>query len=72
MSRKADCYDNAVAERLFGTLKTELADDEIYRIRAGATQGLFESSEVFYNRRRRYSYLGYISPVEFERAIALN
>jgi putative transposase len=71
MSRKGECYDNAVAESFFGTLKTELVDDEDYRTRAQAKQSLFEYIEVFYNRQRRHSYLGYESPIEYERASAL-
>ena len=70
MSRKGECHDNAVAESFFGTLKTELVDDEDYRTRAEAKQSLFNYIEVFYNRQRRHSYLGYVSPVEFERATA--
>ena len=66
MSRKGECLDNAVAESFFGTLKTELVDHEDYRTRQSAKQSLFEYIEVFYNRLRRHSYLGYISPVEFE------
>ena len=72
MSRKGECHDNAVAESFFGTLKTELVDDEDYRTRQEARQSLFEYIEVFYNRQRRHSYLGYISPAEYERASALN
>ena len=68
MSRKGECHDNAVAESFFGTLKTELVDDEDYRTRAEAKQSLFNYIEIFYNRQRRHSYLGYVSPVEFERA----
>ena len=71
MSRKGECYDNAVAESFFGTLKTELVDDEDYRTREQAKQSLFEYIDVFYNRQRRHSYLGYVSPNEFERASAL-
>ena len=67
MSRKGECHDNAVAESFFGTLKTELVDDEDYRTRREAKQSLFEYIEVFYNRQRRHSYLGYVSPVEYER-----
>ena len=70
MSRKGECHDNAVAESFFGTLKTELVDDEDYQTRQQARQSLFEYIEVFYNRQRRHSYLGYISPVEYERASA--
>ena len=67
MSRKGECLDNAVAESFFCTLKTELVDHEDYRTKADAKQSLFEYIEVFYNRRRRHSYLGYVSPVEYER-----
>jgi putative transposase len=71
MSRKGECYDNAVAESFFGTLKTELVDDEDYHTREAAKQSLFEYIEVFYNRQRRHSYLDYVSPAEYERANAL-
>lgn len=71
MSRKGECHDNAVAESFFSTLKTELVDHEDYHTRSEAQQSLFEYIEIFYNRQRRHSYLGYISPVEFERANAL-
>jgi putative transposase len=66
MSRKGECLDNAVAESFFGTLKTELVDDERYRNHSEAKQSLFEYIEIFYNRYRRHSYLDYISPAEFE------
>ena len=66
MSRKGECLDNAVAESFFGTLKTELVDHEDYFTKAQARQSLFEYIEVFYNRRRRHSYLGYVSPEEYE------
>jgi putative transposase len=71
MSRKGECYDNAVAESFFGTLKTELVDDEDYYTRQAAKQSLFEYIEVFYNRQRRHSYLDYVSLSEYERALAL-
>jgi putative transposase len=70
MSRKGECLDNAVAESFFGTLKTELVDHEDYRSKDEAKKSLFEYIEVFYNRRRRHSYLGYISPVEYEARYA--
>lgn len=66
MSRKGECLDNAVAESFFSTLKTELVDDEDYRSHDEAKQSLFEYIEVFYNRQRRHSTLGYMSPVEYE------
>ena len=71
MSRKGECLDNAVAESFFGTLKTEWADHHDYKTKQQAKQSLFEYIEVFYNRQRRHSYLGYISPDEYERANAL-
>ncbi len=70
MSRKGECLDNAVAESFFGTLKTEWVDHQDYRTKQQAKQSLFEYIEVFYNRQRRHSYLGYLSPVEFERLYA--
>ncbi len=70
MSRKGECLDNAVAESFFGTLKTELVDDEDYRTRQEAKQSLFEYIEVFYNRKRRHSSLDYLSPIDFEEKFA--
>jgi transposase InsO family protein len=70
MSRKGECHDNAVAESFFSSLKTELTDDEDYFTRSQAKQSIFEYIEVFYNRQRRHSYLGYVSPVEYEQANA--
>jgi transposase InsO family protein len=70
MSRKGECLDNAVAESFFGTLKTELVDHEDYRTKEEAKKSLFEYIEIFYNRRRRHSYLGYISPAEYEARYA--
>ncbi len=71
MSRKGECYDNAVAESFFGSLKTEWSDEKDYRTRQQARQSIFDYIEVFYNRKRRHSYLNYVSPVEYERANAL-
>lgn len=66
MSRKGNCYDNAVTESFFHTLKTEHVYDYRYETRAEATQSIFEYIEMFYNRQRRHSALGYRSPVSFE------
>lgn len=66
MSRKGNCYDNAVAESFFHTLKTEHVYDYRYETRAEATQSIFEYIEMFYNRQRKHSTLGYRSPVSFE------
>jgi putative transposase len=67
MSRRANCWDNAVVESFFHTLKTELVHHRYYRTREDATQDVFEWIEVFYNRVRRHSTLGYRSPAEFEK-----
>ncbi|MSR61860.1 MAG: IS3 family transposase, partial [Planctomycetes bacterium] len=66
MSRKGNCYDNAVQESFFHTLKTELCDHEHYRTRAEARASVFEFIEVFYNCQRLHSTLGYRSPTECE------
>jgi putative transposase len=66
MSRKADCWDNAPMESFFHTLKTELVMDCDYQTREQARSSLFEYMEVFYNRQRRHSSLGYASPLDFE------
>ena len=66
MSRTGNCYDNAVMESFWGTLKTELVYHEKYKTREQARQSIFEYIEVFYNRRRRHSSLGYVSPEAFE------
>jgi putative transposase len=67
MSGKGNCYDNAVAESFFKTLKTELIYHERYRTRAEARASIFEYIETFYNRVRKHSYLEYLSPEQFER-----
>jgi len=66
MSRKGNCYDNAAVESFFGTLKTELVYQRQYATRAEARADIFEYIEVFYNRVRCHSALGYKSPVRFE------
>lgn len=66
MSRKGNCWDNACIESFFGTLKKELVHDRRYLTREQAKQEIFEYIEVFYNRQRRHSTLGYRSPAEFE------
>jgi len=67
MSRRACCYDNAAMESFWHTLKVELIHRHRFQTRAEATQAIFEFIEVFYNRLRRHSSIGYVSPVEFER-----
>ena len=66
MSRKGNCWDNAVAESFFATLKTELVHDADWHTRDEAKSALFEYIEVWYNRVRRHSTLGYKSPVQYE------
>ncbi len=70
MSRRGDCWDNAVAESFFHTLKVELTHERNYKTREEARADIFDYIEVFYNRQRRHSTLGFLSPVEFERANA--
>ena len=68
MSRKGDCWDNAMMESFFATLKKELIHHEHYATRDAARQSVFEYIELFYNTRRRHSGLGYLSPEEYEQA----
>jgi transposase InsO family protein len=70
MSRKGNCWDNAPMESFFATLKKELVHQEEYETRAHARQSLFEYIELFYNRERRHSALGYVSPAQFEEVAA--
>lgn len=65
MSRKADCWDNAVVESFFHTLKTELVylEDFNNKTREEANMKLFKYIELFFNRKRLHSYIGYLSPV---------
>ena len=67
MSRRGNCWDNAVAESFFATLKVELVHDAAWATRAAARADLFEYLELFYNGQRRHSALGYLSPRAFER-----
>ena len=71
MSRKGNCWDNACVESFFGTLKRELVYHRHYATRDEATQDIFEYIEVFYNRQRRHSTLGYDSPAEYEARTAV-
>lgn len=68
MSRKGNCYDNAVVESFFSTLKNELVHERDYYTREEAQAEVFEFIEVFYNRQRLHQTLGYVSPVQFEAA----
>jgi transposase InsO family protein len=68
MSRRANCWDNSPMESFFASLKKELVHDAVFATRADASAELFEYVEIFYNRLRRHSSLGYLSPAEYERA----
>jgi putative transposase len=67
MSRSGNCYDNAAMESLFGTIKAELIHHQTYRTRQEAKTAIFAYIETFYNRHRRHSTLGYLSPDQYEQ-----
>ncbi len=67
MSGKGNCYDNAVSESFFGTMKTEPVYFCHFRTHSEAKRAIFDYIEVFYNRQRLHSTLGYLNPVEFEQ-----
>ncbi len=67
MGRVGDALDNAVAESFFASLQTELLDRQPWPMRQMLRSVIFEYSEGFYNRRRRHSTLGYLSPADYER-----
>lgn len=71
MSRKGDCWDNAVAESFFATLKWELVEDADWHTREEARRAISEYIEVWYNRKRRHSSLGGNTPAEYEQQLAL-
>ena len=66
MSRKGNCWDNAVMENFFGSLKNEWVRDQVFATRQAAKESLFNYIEVFYNRQRRHASLGYLSPAAYE------
>jgi putative transposase len=66
MSRTGDCWDNAVAESFFATLRAELVDHETYATAHAAEQSIRDYIENFYNVERLHSHLDYVSPIEFE------
>jgi putative transposase len=68
MGSVADCYDNAMCESFFATLECELLDRTPLRTQAEARMAVFEYIEMFYNRTRRHSHLGGVSPEAFEAA----
>ena len=67
MSRRGDCYDNAVVESFFATVKRELLDRQPWATRAGTTTALAGYIDGWYNPHRRHSHLGYLSPAAFEQ-----
>ena len=67
MSRRANCYDNAVAESFFATLRWELLNRHHWPTHAAVRTAIFQYIEVWYNRQRRHSALGYLSPLQFEQ-----
>ena len=67
MSRRGNCYDNAVAESFFSNLKKERIKRKVYATREEAKSEIFEYIEVFYNRKRRHSHLNQLSPMVFEK-----
>jgi len=69
MSRRANCYDNAVAESFFATLKRELLDRQEWPTRAAVRSAIFEYIEIWYNRQRRHSSLDYLSPLQYEQRL---
>jgi len=72
MSRRGNCYDNAVAESFFHSLKTELTHHMKFETRSQANEAIFEYIAVFYNRQRLHSSNNYMSPVDFENLLLLN
>jgi putative transposase len=69
MSRRGNCFDNAVVESFFSSLKKERIRRRIYQSREEARADVFDYIEVFYNRVRRHSHLGHMSPRDFEQAV---
>jgi transposase InsO family protein len=69
MSRTGDCYDNALMESFWGSMKTEWTQHELYPTREDARRSVFEYLEIFYNRQRRHSAIGYMSPELFEASL---
>jgi putative transposase len=69
MSRVGNCWDNAVVESFFATLTKELLGDTVFATRAEASAAVFEFIEIWYNRQRRHSTLGYRTPVEYEEQV---
>ena len=72
MSKKGDCYDNAVIESFWGTLKEECLGRTTYHTRKEAKMAVFDYIETFYNRKRKHSFIGYLSPYLYEKQVREN
>jgi len=72
MSRKGNCWDNAVAESFFKTMKTEMVYHRDFKTKTEAKLAIFEYIEVWYNRQRRHSALGYLTPCQYEKTLLNN
>ena len=72
MSRKGNCWDNAVAESFFKTMKTEMVYHKSFQTKAEAKLAVFEYIEVWYNRQRTHSTLGYLTPCQYEKSLLNN
>jgi len=72
MSRKGNCWDNAVMERFFGSMKSERTDGKIYFTKTEATDDVIDFIENFYNSQRLHSTLNYMSPAAYEKLYAMN
>lgn len=72
MSRKGDCWDNAVAESFLHTLKVEMVNRQRFKTKEEAKKAVFEYIEMYYNTKRTHSTLGYLSPFEFEKKLLLS
>ncbi len=69
MSRKGNCYDNAVAESFFSTIKNELVFDKTFATREEARNNIFEYIDIFYNRQRLHQTLNYLTPEQAEKTL---
>lgn len=72
MSRKGNCWDNAIAESFFNTLKMEMVYHRKFETRAQAKLEIFDYIQVWYNRKRRHSALNYLTPVQVEQVMMKN
>lgn len=70
VGRKGECWDDAVVESFFGSMKAELGDP-VWESRAAARAAIFEYIEIWFNRKRRHSTLGYLSPEQYESTLPI-